>query len=201
NSFSALLNGESLTICATFKHMLTEDLEVVWLRNDDTVSQCSVRGGCLDDFEEKTNTSLRYDKETGLASCNVTIKHATRDDLGTWTLRYLGTAGLVYTNNLFACGLYDDENKSKRRTEECIETCSCDRVNFNFILLPILLSSFLIVLVLAAILLYKYHSDETCKKILKLFFSKMPTKTPTEARGHDIRDSSLRLMSNNANSV
>ncbi|KAK0066740.1 hypothetical protein Bpfe_003475, partial [Biomphalaria pfeifferi] len=201
NGFSALLNGESLTICATFKHMLTEDLEVVWLRNDDTVSQCSIRGGCLDDFQDKTNTSLRYDKETGLASCNVTIKNATRDDLGTWTLKYLGTAGVVYTNDLFACGLYDDENKSKRRTKECIEACSCDRVNFNFDLLPILLSSFLIVLVLAAILLYKYRSDERCKKILKLFFSKMPTKTPAEAREHDIRDSSLRWMSNNANAT
>ncbi|KAK0066743.1 hypothetical protein Bpfe_003478 [Biomphalaria pfeifferi] len=95
--------GESYTIFTKFKHVLKEDLEVVWFDNDETVSQCSLRGGCMEDFEDETRSALEFNPETGLASCNMTILKLTRKCIGTWRLRYLGTAGLVHPESLFIC--------------------------------------------------------------------------------------------------
>ncbi|KAI8779956.1 hypothetical protein BgiBS90_019150, partial [Biomphalaria glabrata] len=100
-----IIEGERCTFRAKFKHVLKEDLEVVWLDNDETVSQCSLKGGCMEDFEDETRSTLDFNPETGLASCNVTILKLTRKYVGTWSLSYLGTAGLVHPESLFTCTL------------------------------------------------------------------------------------------------
>ncbi|KAK0066747.1 hypothetical protein Bpfe_003482 [Biomphalaria pfeifferi] len=102
---SVAKEGQSYTLNAQFKHTIPRDLEVVWMFNSYTVSQCSVRKGCLENEKEKTKTSLKFVQETGSASCNITINNVTTEHLGTWALYYLGSASIVYTECLFKCEL------------------------------------------------------------------------------------------------
>ncbi|KAK6964238.1 hypothetical protein BgiMline_031450, partial [Biomphalaria glabrata] len=161
NNFAFQLEVKKFTIHSLFKHVLTEDLEVVWLVNGNTVSQCSLKGGCLDDFRDKTNTSLSYNQETGFVSCNVTINNVTRDHFGDWSLKYLGVAGLVYKKNVFECRLYDDQSKQEGGHVGSTKDCNWDGVKpqtsnhfFAIILAIVPLVSF-VVLSLITILLYK----------------------------------------------
>ena len=109
---SSINEGERYTLHATFQHNLKEDLEIVWLVNEETVSQCSVTGGCVDDFEDKTNTSLTYDTKTGIATCDIYINRMTIEYLGHWKLKYLGNAGLEYPDYIFAGIIYDNTSRT-----------------------------------------------------------------------------------------
>ncbi|KAK0066745.1 hypothetical protein Bpfe_003480 [Biomphalaria pfeifferi] len=120
NCNRSIFEGKSYTLTATFKPKLKEDIEVAWFVNEETVSQCSLKQLCLEDFEDLTQTTLSFNEDTGFVSCGVTIIYVTKNHFGTWKLKYIGIAGLMYPESLFTCTLLEDDtfNSVDRQSEE-----------------------------------------------------------------------------------
>ncbi|KAK6964243.1 hypothetical protein BgiMline_031455, partial [Biomphalaria glabrata] len=97
--------GKPFTFSTTITHTLKEDLEVVWFFGDETMSQCSMKMGCLEDFEEKTITTLKNKQEQNTYECELRIINVTHGDAGLWVLKYMGAAGLRHHNPLYSCHL------------------------------------------------------------------------------------------------
>ncbi|KAK0066742.1 hypothetical protein Bpfe_003477 [Biomphalaria pfeifferi] len=102
---SRIETGKPFTFSATIVHTLKEDLEVVWFFGDETMSQCSMKMRCLEDFEEKTITTLKETHEQNKYECELRIINVTRGDAGLWVLKYMGAAGLRHNNPLYSCHL------------------------------------------------------------------------------------------------
>ncbi|XP_055867187.1 uncharacterized protein LOC129922938 [Biomphalaria glabrata] len=119
---ATIFEGKSYTLQAKFINKFTEKeyVRVLWLVNEETVSQCSITEDCLDNFEELTKTTLSFNEDTGFVTCDVTIIHVTKNHFGTWKLKYLGIAGLMYPESLFTCTLLEDNtlNSVDRQSEE-----------------------------------------------------------------------------------